>query len=123
MTVPLIAPGATVRCAGIVLVRQRPGEGTAIFITLSDETGVCNVVVWERTFAHFRKEVMGARLLQTGVEAIAYDAGTLRVAATGQEVSLDEVARASRQVTGDDFAPGSSRTVTCRGSPPSTILT
>src|ERR1051326_8720732 len=38
-------------------------EGTAIFITLSDETGVCNVVVWARTFQHFRKEVMGARLL------------------------------------------------------------
>jgi error-prone DNA polymerase len=55
--------GARVRCAGVVLVRQRPGEGTAIFITLSDETGVCNVVVWERTFARFRKEVMGARLL------------------------------------------------------------
>jgi len=55
--------GAHVRCAGVVLVRQRPGEGTAIFITLSDETGVCNVVVWARTFAHFRKEVMGARLL------------------------------------------------------------
>jgi error-prone DNA polymerase len=57
------ADGAFVRCAGIVLVRQRPGEGTAIFITLSDETGICNVVVWERTFARFRKEVMGARLL------------------------------------------------------------
>ena len=55
--------GARVRCAGVVLVRQRPGEGTAIFITLSDETGVCNVVVWERTFALFRKEVMGARLI------------------------------------------------------------
>jgi error-prone DNA polymerase len=55
--------GAAVRCAGVVLVRQRPGEGTAIFITLSDETGVCNVVVWARTFAHFRKEVMGSRLL------------------------------------------------------------
>ena len=34
----------------MVLVRQRPGEGTAIFITLSDETGVCNVVVWARIF-------------------------------------------------------------------------
>ena len=55
--------GATIRCAGIVLVRQRPGEGKAIFITLSDETGVCNVVVWARTFERFRREVMGARLL------------------------------------------------------------
>ncbi|HSS14461.1 MAG TPA: OB-fold nucleic acid binding domain-containing protein, partial [Rhizomicrobium sp.] len=58
-----LADGARVRCAGVVLVRQRPGEGTAIFITLSDETGVCNVVVWARTFARFRKEVMGSRLL------------------------------------------------------------
>ena len=47
----------------MVLVRQRPGEGTTCFITLSDETGICNVVVWERTFERFRKEVMGARLL------------------------------------------------------------
>lgn len=55
--------GAPVRCAGVVLVRQCPGEGTTVFITLSDETGVCNVVIWERVFAQFRKEVMGARLL------------------------------------------------------------
>src|SRR5258706_5484647 len=55
--------GAAVRCAGVVLVRQRPGEGTAIFITLSDETGVCNVVIWESVFKSFRKEVMGSRLL------------------------------------------------------------
>jgi len=58
-----LADGAFVRCAGLVLVRQRPGEGTAIFVTLSDETGVCNVVIWARTFQHYRKEVMGARLL------------------------------------------------------------
>jgi len=58
-----LADGAFVRCAGVVLVRQRPGEGNAIFITLSDESGVCNVVVWARLFEHFRKEVMGARLL------------------------------------------------------------
>ena len=57
------ADGDFVRCAGIVLVRQRPGEGNAVFITLSDETGICNVVVWTRIFDRFRKEVMGARLL------------------------------------------------------------
>lgn len=55
--------GAPVRCAGVVLVRQCPGEGNTVFITLSDETGVCNVVIWERTFRLFRKEAMGARLL------------------------------------------------------------
>jgi error-prone DNA polymerase len=55
--------GAFVRCAGIVLVRQRPGEGNAVFVTLSDETGICNVVIWARIFENYRKEVMGARLL------------------------------------------------------------
>jgi error-prone DNA polymerase len=55
--------GARARVAGVVLVRQRPGEGHAIFITLSDETGVANLVLWESNFPRFRKEVMGARLL------------------------------------------------------------
>ena len=58
-----LADGARVRCAGLVLVRQRPGEGNAIFVTLSDETGICNVVIWARTFQHYRKEVMSARLI------------------------------------------------------------
>ena len=49
---------------------------------------------------------LAARLLQTGVDAVSYEAGMLRVAATGQEISLDEVARASYQVPGDDVAPG-----------------
>ena len=49
---------------------------------------------------------LAARLLQTGVDAISYEAGMLRVAATGQEISLDEVARASWQMPGDDVAPG-----------------
>jgi error-prone DNA polymerase len=54
---------AFVRTAGIVLVRQRPGNGKAIFITLEDETGVTNVVLWARLFERYRREVMGARLL------------------------------------------------------------
>ena len=57
-----------VRTAGIVLVRQRPGNGKAIFITLEDETCVTNLVLWERTFETYRRVVMGARLL--GVEGV-----------------------------------------------------
>jgi carbon-monoxide dehydrogenase large subunit len=49
---------------------------------------------------------LAARLLQAGVEAVRYEAGMLRVAVTGQEVSLEEVARASHQAPGDDVAPG-----------------
>ena len=46
-----------------MLVRQRPGNGKAIFITLEDETGITNALLWARTFEKFRAEVMGARLL------------------------------------------------------------
>jgi error-prone DNA polymerase len=49
--------------AGLVLVRQRPGKGNAIFITLEDETGIVNVVLWARQFERFRREVMAARLM------------------------------------------------------------
>jgi error-prone DNA polymerase len=55
--------GRWVRTAGLVLVRQRPGNGKAIFITLEDETGITNVVLWERTFEKFRAQAMGARLM------------------------------------------------------------
>ncbi len=58
-----VKDGTFIRAAGIVLVRQRPGEGNAVFITLSDETGVLNAVVWLSVFERFRKEVMGARVL------------------------------------------------------------
>lgn len=49
---------------------------------------------------------LAARLLQANVDAIEYRAGVLLVAATGQEIGLDEVARASRQMQGDDVPPG-----------------
>jgi len=55
---------------------------------------------------------LAARLLQTSVDAVHYDAGTLRVAATGQEMSLDEVARASYAAIGEDVAPGLAHTAT-----------
>ena len=48
---------------------------------------------------------LAARLMQASVDAISYEAGMLRVA-TGQEISLEEVARASYQTSSDDFAPG-----------------
>ena len=54
---------ARVRTAGIVLVRQRPGNGNAIFITIEDETGVTNVVLWARQFEIYRRQVMASRLM------------------------------------------------------------
>src|SRR6266481_1723166 len=53
-----------VRCAGVVLVRQRPGSAKGVvFMTLEDETGIANIVVWPKVMENFRKEVMGARLI------------------------------------------------------------
>lgn len=53
-----------VRCAGVVLVRQRPGSASGVvFMTLEDETGIANVVVWPKIMEQYRKEVMGARLI------------------------------------------------------------
>ncbi len=56
--------GAWSKTAGVVLVRQRPGEGNVVFMTLEDETGITNVVVWASLFQRFRREVMGARLIE-----------------------------------------------------------
>jgi error-prone DNA polymerase len=56
--------GRATRCAGIVLVRQRPGTANGtVFMTIEDETGVANIVVWPKKMDQFRKEVMGARLI------------------------------------------------------------
>jgi error-prone DNA polymerase len=58
--------GTLVRTTGIVTVRQRPGtaKGT-IFVTLEDETGVINVIVWNHVMARQRKALIAARLLTT----------------------------------------------------------
>ena len=50
--------------AGVVLIRQRPGTSKGVvFITIEDETGIANLVVWPAVFEKQRKIVMGARLM------------------------------------------------------------
>ena len=56
--------GLRTSVAGLVLVRQRPGKGNAIFATLEDESGVTNIIMWARTFERYRAAVMAARLMQ-----------------------------------------------------------
>ena len=61
--------GARVTVAGLVLVRQRPGTASGvIFVTLEDETGIANLVVWPRIFERYRREAMAARLLRVSGE-------------------------------------------------------
>jgi error-prone DNA polymerase len=59
-----LADGARVATGGIVLTRQRPGSASGvIFVTLEDETGHVNLVVWNRIADRHRKALLGARLL------------------------------------------------------------
>ncbi|HSG56703.1 MAG TPA: error-prone DNA polymerase, partial [Paracoccaceae bacterium] len=54
-----------VQVAGVVLIRQRPGSAKGVcFITLEDETGVINLVVWPDLKDRQRKVVMGSRLME-----------------------------------------------------------
>jgi DNA polymerase III alpha subunit len=60
-----VANGRMVTIAGLVLVRQRPGSAKGvIFMTLEDETGVANAIVWKKVFDEYRSVVMGARLVK-----------------------------------------------------------
>ena len=53
-TVSRMANGARLRYAGMVICRQRPGTaGGVVFMTLEDETGFVNVVVWESVFQRY----------------------------------------------------------------------
>ncbi len=57
--------GARVAVAGLVVCRQRPGTAKGvIFLTLEDETGTANVVVWAKIFERFRRAVIAGRCLK-----------------------------------------------------------
>jgi len=72
---------AMVDVAGIVLIRQRPGSAKGVvFITLEDETGIANLVVWPDTMERYRKVVMGARLIEVRGR-VEYDEDVLHVIA------------------------------------------
>ncbi|MGI9394125.1 MAG: OB-fold nucleic acid binding domain-containing protein [Boseongicola sp.] len=57
--------GARIAVAGLVLVRQRPGTAKGvIFITLEDETGISNIIVWRKMYERFRRAVIAGRALK-----------------------------------------------------------
>ncbi|KJS42827.1 MAG: DNA polymerase III subunit alpha [Roseovarius sp. BRH_c41] len=60
-----VSSGARITVAGLVLVRQRPGTARGVvFVTLEDETGVVNVVIWRKVFERFRRAVIAGRMLR-----------------------------------------------------------
>ena len=76
-TLHIYRNGRLARGCGIVTVRQRPETAKGvIFITLEDETGNVNVIIWPKVLEHQRKEVLGASLL--GVPGVWQCEGEVR---------------------------------------------
>ncbi|UKK83199.1 error-prone DNA polymerase [Sphingopyxis sp. BSN-002] len=74
--------GSIVRTAGVVLIRQRPGKGNAIFITLEDEGGIVNILLWARHFERYRRAVMASRLMLADGEVQRSKEGVIHLMAT-----------------------------------------
>jgi error-prone DNA polymerase len=78
-----VKDGKRLSIAGLVLIRQRPGSAKGVvFITIEDETGIANLVVWPDVFGKQRKIVMGARLMAVhGIVQRDEDDGVIHVVA------------------------------------------
>jgi error-prone DNA polymerase len=70
-----------VRSAGLVITRQRPSSAAGVtFVTLEDETGYLNIVVWERLAQRDRRALLGATLLEVN-GFVQKESGVLHVIA------------------------------------------
>ena len=106
---PRLGHGPAVSLAGLVLIRQKPGsaKGTC-FITLEDETGIANLVIWPKMFAAFRAVIMSARLMVVHGR-VQSDGRVIHVVADRLEDRSDRLARLSGEAM-----PG----ITTRGDHP-----
>jgi error-prone DNA polymerase len=90
-----------VSMAGLVLVRQRPGSAKGVcFITLEDETGVANLVIWPTVFEAFRRVIMRSRLLDVR-GMLQRDADVIHVVAahlTDRSDALDQLSNHPMEV-------------------------
>jgi len=98
---PNVPDGRRVSVAGLVLVRQRPGNGKAIFLTLEDEKAIANVIIWERVFDRFRPVIMGSRFIRVSGK-LQSESGVIHIVADKIEdlsvwlATLSEEAQAAR---------------------------
>ena len=87
--------GERVSLAGLVLVRQRPGTAKGVcFITLEDEGGVANLVVWPKVMEAYRRVIMGARLLAVDGR-VQRDGEVIHIVAHRLEDRTDALSRLS----------------------------
>lgn len=96
--------GARVVVAGLVLIRQRPGTAKGvIFVTLEDETGICNVIVWRKLYEQFRRAVISGRCLRVTGRVQRDNGVTHVIAEQVEDISwmLDELVRTDGTTTPD----------------------
>ena len=110
--------GALVAVAGLVILRQRPGTAKGvIFLTLEDETGVVNVIVWRKIFERDRRAVIAGRLLRVVGRVQRAHAVTHVIAERVEDISamldllpgLDAPGREGDPDPGPDTAPDGAR--------------
>ncbi|MEP7455412.1 error-prone DNA polymerase [Phyllobacterium sp. SB3] len=95
-----LANNKRVKLAGVVTVRQRPGTAKGVvFMTIEDETGIANIVIWQKLLNIYRKEVMGSRLIL--IEGIVQSADNV----------VHVVARKLTDRTGDLYRLSEQRTI------------
>jgi error-prone DNA polymerase len=97
---PACSDGAWKKAAGLVIVRQRPGNGKMIFITLEDETGVINVALFSTLFELYRKPTMAARLMAVEGRVQKSWAGVVHLLARRIHDRSDELSRLSEAAHG-----------------------
>jgi error-prone DNA polymerase len=109
-----IKDGCKVQVAGIILVRQRPGSTNVTFITIEDETGIANAILWQRVFEAQRSIVMSAAMINVrGV--VQREGGVIHIITE----RIEDYTPLLRSVGNMDFPhrPGPGDGVTHPGSP------
>lgn len=106
--------GRRVRAAGLVLVRQRPGSAKNVtFITIEDETGICNLVVWPDLYEKQRRVVLASSLL--GIQGLVQREGdVIYLIAAGVFDLTPMLASVSRSGEAVDNAAGDPSTTETR---------
>jgi error-prone DNA polymerase len=100
-----IPAGATVHVAGRVLVRQRPGSAKGVvFMTLEDETGIANIVVWPPIFERFRRVVMTGNMVEAQGKLQSVGEGENKVIHLIADRLVDRTAMMNQLAAGKAFS-------------------
>lgn len=99
---PKLKNGDKIKVAGMITVRQHPGTAKGVlFITIKDETGFSNLVVWAKVFETYRKEILQSRLLM--VEGQVQVEGSVIHVVVSKCYNLNKLLGKLTAGSGDDF--------------------